>query len=228
MTFAGLSDPQDRADVMVFMNQNGGRLQIPPPPAPRGVGAGTGRLLGLLGLRFGGRVALVLAALLGLGALLVVGNTVRLDIQSRREEIGVLQLLGASDGFIRRPFVYLGAWYGLAAGALALGILTLAWMALQAPHPPIGVAGLSKNSDTLKMAGEHGFLPMSLNLNPGYVRSHWDSYERGARRAGREVSRSNWRMVREIFVADTDEEAMRLSVGSSMGRISLPPLAMTE
>src|SRR3546814_2761402 len=63
-------------------------------------------------LRFGGRVAWVLAFLLGLGALLVVGNTVRLDIQSRREEISVLQLLGATDGFIRRPFLYLGAWYG--------------------------------------------------------------------------------------------------------------------
>ena len=84
-------------------------------------------------LRFGGRVVLVLAALLGLGALLVVGNTVRLDIQSRREEIGVLQLLGASDGFVRRPFLYLGAWYGLAAGGLALGVLTLAWMGLHAP-----------------------------------------------------------------------------------------------
>ncbi|MEO5963581.1 MAG: permease-like cell division protein FtsX [Thermomonas sp.] len=84
-------------------------------------------------LRFGTRVALVLAALLGLGALLVVGNTVRLDIQSRREEIGVLQLLGASDGFVRRPFLYLGAWYGLAAGAFALGVLTLAWMGLRAP-----------------------------------------------------------------------------------------------
>ncbi len=84
-------------------------------------------------LGFGARAVQVLAALLGLGALLVVGNTVRLDIQSRREEIGVLQLLGASDGFVRRPFLYLGAWYGLAAGALALGILTLAWMALQSP-----------------------------------------------------------------------------------------------
>lgn len=84
-------------------------------------------------LRFGGRVALVLAALLGLGALLVVGNTVRLDIQSRREEIGVLQLLGATDGFIRRPFLYLGVWYGLAAGALALALLTAAWIALRAP-----------------------------------------------------------------------------------------------
>ena len=84
-------------------------------------------------LRFGGRAVLVLAALLGLGALLVVGNTVRLDIQSRREEIGVMQLLGASDGFVRRPFLYLGAWYGLAAGGLALGVLTLAWMGLRDP-----------------------------------------------------------------------------------------------
>ena len=89
------------------------------------------RLTGWMG--FGERLTWVLAALFGLGALLVVGNTVRLDLQSRREEIGVLQLLGASDGFIRRPFVYLGAWYGLAAGALALGLLTLAALALRDP-----------------------------------------------------------------------------------------------
>jgi cell division transport system permease protein len=89
------------------------------------------RLQGWLG--FGERLAWVLAALFGLGALLVVGNTVRLDIQSRREEIGVLQLLGATDGFIRRPFIYLGAWYGLAAGALALGLLAAAAYALRAP-----------------------------------------------------------------------------------------------
>ena len=84
-------------------------------------------------LRFGGRVAWVLAALLGLGALLVVGNTVRLDIQARREEIGVQQLLGATDGFIRRPFLYLGTWYGLAAGLAALALLAIAGGALRAP-----------------------------------------------------------------------------------------------
>jgi len=84
-------------------------------------------------LRFGGRLAWVLATLLGLGALLVVGNTVRLDIQSRREEIGVLQLLGATDGFIRRPFLYLGAWYGALAGALAIALLTAAGAGLQRP-----------------------------------------------------------------------------------------------
>ncbi len=89
------------------------------------------RLDGWLG--FGTRLVQVLSALLGLGALLVVGNTVRLDIQARREEIGVLQLLGASDGFIRRPFVYLGAWYGLGAGALALGLIGICGLALRPP-----------------------------------------------------------------------------------------------
>lgn len=84
-------------------------------------------------LRLGTRGAWVLAALLGAGALLVVGNTVRLDIQSRREEIGVLQLLGATDGFIRRPFLYLGAWYGLLAGTLALALLAVAARGLAPP-----------------------------------------------------------------------------------------------
>jgi cell division transport system permease protein len=84
-------------------------------------------------LAFGARIAWVLAALLGVGALLVVGNTVRLDIQSRSDEIGVLQVLGATDGFVRRPFLYLGAIYGLAAGGLALGLLALAGIALQPP-----------------------------------------------------------------------------------------------
>ena len=84
-------------------------------------------------LGFGARLVQVLSLLLGLGAVLVVGNTVRLDIQARREEIGVLQLLGASDGFIRRPFIYLGAWYGLGAGALALALIGACGLALRAP-----------------------------------------------------------------------------------------------
>lgn len=91
---------------------------------------------------------------------------------------------------------------------------------LQQPHPPIGVAGLSSPSPTLELAGENGWLPMSLNLNPGYVKSHWDSYEAGAKRGGHKVSRSQWRMVREIFVADTDEEAYEMTVNGMMGRMT--------
>jgi alkanesulfonate monooxygenase SsuD/methylene tetrahydromethanopterin reductase-like flavin-dependent oxidoreductase (luciferase family) len=90
---------------------------------------------------------------------------------------------------------------------------------LQKPHPPIGVAGLSSPSPTLEMAGERGWIPMSLNLNPGYVKGHWDSYEAGAAKSNRKVSRRDWRMVREVFVAPTDEEAWELSVNGMMGRM---------
>lgn len=82
-------------------------------------------------LAFGERVVQVVAALLGLGVLLVVGNTVRLDIGARSEEIAVLQHLGATDAFVRRPFLYLGAWYGLAAGLLAGVLLVVAGLLMQ-------------------------------------------------------------------------------------------------
>lgn len=84
-------------------------------------------------LDFGRRLAWVAVALLGVGVLLVVGNTVRLDIQSRAEEIQTVQLLGATDGFVRRPFLYLGTWYGLFAGVFALVVAALASRLLTAP-----------------------------------------------------------------------------------------------
>lgn len=90
---------------------------------------------------------------------------------------------------------------------------------LQQPHPPIGVAGLNSPSPTLEMAGEKGWMPLSLNLNPGYCAGHWESYETGARRAGHDPRRSEWRMVREILVAPTDDEAWELSVNGPMGRM---------
>ena len=84
-------------------------------------------------LGVGRRLVQVLWALFGLGVILVVGNTVRLDIQARQEEIYILQLLGAHNRFVRRPFVYLGAWYGLFSGALALFILQILGVSLQGP-----------------------------------------------------------------------------------------------
>ncbi|MGH8171579.1 MAG: permease-like cell division protein FtsX, partial [Rhodanobacteraceae bacterium] len=79
------------------------------------------RLTDILG--FAERAVLVIAALLALATLLVIGNTVRMDIQARSEEIAVMQLIGASDAFVRRPFLYSGLWYGLFGGALALIIV---------------------------------------------------------------------------------------------------------
>ena len=80
----------------------------------------------------------------------------------------------------------------------------------QKPHPPIGVAAASPASQTLKIAGERGYIPMSLGLGPAYIASHWESVLEGAMRGNREPpSRSEWRLVRDVWVADTDEEAIR-------------------
>lgn len=80
----------------------------------------------------GRRVALALGVLFGLGVLLVVGNTIRLSVESRRREIEVVMLIGATHAFVRRPFLYSGAWYGLGGGILSLGLLGLGnhWLSL--------------------------------------------------------------------------------------------------
>lgn len=79
------------------------------------------------------RGVVLVAILLGLGVLLVVGNTIRLDILNRRREIEVAKLVGATNGFIRRPFLYGGLWLGLFGGLLALFIVGLALVLLNGP-----------------------------------------------------------------------------------------------
>jgi cell division transport system permease protein len=81
----------------------------------------------------GRRVALLLALLLGAAAVLVIGNTVRLDIRGRADEIAVQQLIGASASFVRRPYLYEGAWYGLGAGVVAVLLVLLLEAVLAQP-----------------------------------------------------------------------------------------------
>lgn len=78
--------------------------------------------------------AVWIAALMLVGAVIVIiGNTIRLDIQNRRAEIEVSKLLGASDGFVRRPFLYLGFWYGFLGSCFALLLLGLSLWLLSSP-----------------------------------------------------------------------------------------------
>ena len=79
------------------------------------------------------RVVLLTGALLGVCFLLIVRNTIRLDILNRRAEIEVMKLVGASDGFARRPFLYSGIWYGLGGGLLALILVGIASTVLARP-----------------------------------------------------------------------------------------------
>src|SRR5829696_8916736 len=69
----------------------------------------------------------------------------------------------------------------------------------QQPHPPIAVAGVSERSETLTLAGQRGWIPMSINLVPKRVlATHWDQVEAGARETGRTADRSTWRIARDI------------------------------
>jgi alkanesulfonate monooxygenase SsuD/methylene tetrahydromethanopterin reductase-like flavin-dependent oxidoreductase (luciferase family) len=88
---------------------------------------------------------------------------------------------------------------------------------LQKPHPPIAMAGLSPKSPSLRKAGEMGLIPLSLNLSPNYLSGHWDAYKEGAASTGQKISRKNWRVGREFFVAETDKEAFNHAVGPYMG-----------
>jgi cell division transport system permease protein len=82
----------------------------------------------------------LLAALLAVAVLLVVSNTIRLDVQNRQDEIDVLALSGATPGFMRRPFLYTGFLYGLLGGVVALLMLALTLLLLREPLAAIGRA----------------------------------------------------------------------------------------
>ena len=78
----------------------------------------------------GKKIVAALAGLLGLGVLLVIGNTIRLAIENRRDEIVVVKLVGGTDGYVRRPFLYTGAWYGFMGGVLACIIVAAGYLSL--------------------------------------------------------------------------------------------------
>lgn len=77
-------------------------------------------------LALGNKAMLVLSLLLGFGLFAVIGNTIRMQILTQQEEIEVSQLIGATKAFIRRPFLYSGALYGLLGGVFALIISSIA------------------------------------------------------------------------------------------------------
>ena len=84
-------------------------------------------------LLFAERLVAALAVVLGLGVMLVLGNTIRLAIENRRQEIEVVKLVGGTNAFVRRPFLYLGFWYGLGGAIFALMLLQVSLLLLSGP-----------------------------------------------------------------------------------------------
>lgn len=84
-------------------------------------------------LQIANRSVILIASILALAVTLVIGNTIRLEIQNRCTEIEVAKLVGATNGFVRRPFLYTGIWYGLWGGFLAWLLVDGALLTLHAP-----------------------------------------------------------------------------------------------
>lgn len=90
---------------------------------------------------------------------------------------------------------------------------------LQQPHPPIAMPGLSRNSYSLKVAGQRGYAPFSAALVAGNVLAdNWSTYATAAAEAGRKADRSDWKISRAIFLADTTDEAIKLARNNSVGQ----------
>lgn len=84
-------------------------------------------------LRLAERFVNLATGLLALAVAIVVGNTIRLEINNRSVEIEVTKLVGGTDAFIRRPFLYLGVWYGLGGALIAELVLLCAMLGMAAP-----------------------------------------------------------------------------------------------
>ena len=76
----------------------------------------------------------IFSIFIGFGVLLIIGNTIRMSIYHRRHEIEIVKLFGATNQFIRRPFLYSGFWYGLSGGVVAFIALILT---LKFLNPPV-------------------------------------------------------------------------------------------
>lgn len=84
-------------------------------------------------LELGGRLVVALAIGLALAVLLVIVNTIRLGIENRRDEIVIVKLVGGTDAYVRRPFLYTGLWYGLGGSVIALILIQILLLWLDGP-----------------------------------------------------------------------------------------------
>lgn len=108
------------------------------------------------------RAVWIIAFILGLGVFLVIGNTIRLAITNRQEEIRIIKLIGGTDAFVRRPFLYSGMLQGLLGGLLALLIIFLLFSFISAPTSSLSsMYGIAFSLDPLHV------LPSLLLVSSG-------------------------------------------------------------
>lgn len=126
------------------------------------------------------RMVTLLAVLFGLAVLFVISNNTRTEIDRRREEIEVLALVGATPGYIRRPFLYAGLWSAMAAAIVAFGMVHAALAALRAPVEQLA-ASYAGNVMLIGPSGEQ-LLILTLGAGALGIGGAWIAVARQLRR----------------------------------------------
>jgi len=84
-------------------------------------------------MQMANRIVLILTGLLAIAVLFIIGNTIRSELQTRRDEVIVTKLVGGTNTFICLPFLYTGFWYGFISGALAWCVISLILLTINTP-----------------------------------------------------------------------------------------------
>lgn len=127
------------------------------------------------------RMTIALSVLLALGVILIIGNTIRLTIENRRDEILVTRLVGGTNAWLRRPFLYTGLWYGLGGGIVTTLLLAtgIAWL----NQPVSSLADLYQSSYRLQGLGFIGSLQLILLAGLTGVIGAWIAVSRHLRQS---------------------------------------------
>jgi len=137
---------------------------------------------------------------------------------NRRMSFEALELIerlwrdGASD--------WRGEFWALRAPRISVSGLGYHLRPHQSPRPPIAIAGMTPGSANHQLAGEKGYIPVSFTISPDptLTAGHWDAVVQGAMRTGLTPDRGEWRVIRDVYVASTDDEARALAIAGPMGR----------
>jgi alkanesulfonate monooxygenase SsuD/methylene tetrahydromethanopterin reductase-like flavin-dependent oxidoreductase (luciferase family) len=131
----------------------------------------------------------------------------------------LIESMGIIDAILNkpRPFEIKGKYWSATMPAYDEAAGGPHLKPLQTPHPRFAMTGMQATSPTLKLAGDYGFMPLSQEVNTAALLEHWRVYTAAAEAAGHRADRSEWRIFRDFFVAETDQQARDIVVNGPAG-----------
>jgi alkanesulfonate monooxygenase SsuD/methylene tetrahydromethanopterin reductase-like flavin-dependent oxidoreductase (luciferase family) len=131
------------------------------------------------------------------------------------EALDIIEAIWTRTG----PFKIEGEFFSVDMPAFDPNIVGPHLKPLQQPGIPLMITGMQPSSPSLTEAGRRGAIPMSQQVHESVLVQHWDAYSKAAAEAGRTPSRADWRICRDYFVAETDDEALDRVYNGALGKL---------